>query len=214
MKKLSLFLLGLLAGVVPTAFAASTLFSDVDDAAWYYDAIESLEELEIIRGYDDDTYRPSNNVNRAELAVMLDRLITYIEDGESAYNLQKIEVSDSIPSESDGFSFTSDTYVDSYFLDGDSLFITAGYGGGCEDHEFQLMWDGELEDDSEATLYLLHDANNDMCEAYLTQILKFNLSPIRHAYENEFGSAEGEVSLDIYGGTQNGDKLNVDYSFD
>lgn len=214
MKKLSLFLLGLLAGVVPTAFAASTLFSDVDDTAWYFDAIENLEELEIVEGYEDDTYRPSNNVNRAELAVMLDRMISYLEDGESAYSLQKIEVTDSIPSESDGFSFTADTYTDSYFVDGDSLFVTAGYGGGCEDHEFQLMWDGEFVDGDEASLYLIHDANGDSCEAYATQILKFNLSSVRHAYESEFGSAEGDLSLDIYGGTQNGDKLRVDYRFD
>lgn len=214
MKKLSLFLIGLIAGIVPTAFAAATIFSDVNDTDWYYEAVTSLQEKGIVAGYDDDTYRPSNNVNRAELAVMLDRLITYIEDGDSLYSLQKIEITDSIPTDSDGFSFTSDIFVDGYFVDGDTLYVNAGYGGGCEDHEFQMMWDGNFEDSEHASLYLIHDANNDTCEAYATDNLKFNLSKVRTEYENEFGSSEGDLLLNIYTTASKTDKVRVDYSFD
>ena len=81
MKKIILALLiGIMIGAIPSAFAIAKLFSDVDQNQWYSDAVYSLTENGIIEGYDDDTYRPSNNVNRAELAVMLDRLLTHLEN--------------------------------------------------------------------------------------------------------------------------------------
>ena len=72
--------IGLILGI-PSGFALGELFSDVDSSAWYASAVESLTEKRIIAGYPDGTYGPSNYVNRAELAVVLDRILDYMEDG-------------------------------------------------------------------------------------------------------------------------------------
>lgn len=80
MKKIIYLLLaGIVFGSVGTAFALSQLFSDVPDNTWYSNAVNSLSEKEIIEGYEDGTFRPANDINRAEMAVMLDRAIHYVE---------------------------------------------------------------------------------------------------------------------------------------
>lgn len=79
-KTLLLLLAGVLLGST-VSFAASKFFSDVPADTWYSDAVVSLSEKGIITGYPDGTFGPSKNVNRAELAVMLNRLIEYVENG-------------------------------------------------------------------------------------------------------------------------------------
>ena len=62
-----------------TAGAAQTLtvppimhaFSDVPASSWAYDAIASLSGQGYITGYPDGTFKPSNNITRAEFANML-----------------------------------------------------------------------------------------------------------------------------------------------
>ncbi|MFC1655538.1 S-layer homology domain-containing protein [Patescibacteria group bacterium] len=80
-KTLMLILVGALLGST-VAFAASKFFSDVPADTWYSEAVASLSDKGIIEGYEDGTFGPTNNVNRAELAVMLDRLIDYMETSE------------------------------------------------------------------------------------------------------------------------------------
>lgn len=72
-----MFLIGLVAGVVPTAFAASMTFSDVPESVWYYDSVSSLYDRGIVEGYTDNTYRPDNPINRAEMAVILEREMNF-----------------------------------------------------------------------------------------------------------------------------------------
>ncbi len=80
MKKIiATLIIGIIIGSTST-FAASKLFSDVEQGQWYSDAVYNLVEKGIIEGYDDATFKPSNGVNRAELAVMLDRLLTHLEN--------------------------------------------------------------------------------------------------------------------------------------
>jgi hypothetical protein len=49
----------------------------------------------------------------------------------------------------------------------------AYYSGGCEDHHFNLFF--KLESTSKANLWIVHNANNDMCEAYIWESLEFDL---------------------------------------
>ncbi len=88
-KTVTLILVGILLGST-VAFAAVKMFSDVPSDAWYSDAVERLADKGIIAGYPDGTFGPTKNVNRAELAVMLDRLIEYIETGEVASSLDEV----------------------------------------------------------------------------------------------------------------------------
>ncbi|WP_412068996.1 hypothetical protein [Rubrivirga sp. IMCC43871] len=58
--------------------------------------------------------------------------------------------------------------VESASLDGDVLTAVVSYSGGCQEHTF------EPRSRSAATateLWLVHDAHNDTCEAYLTETL-------------------------------------------
>lgn len=81
------FLLGLLAGLVilPATYVLALSpvyydpFIDITEGAWYADAVKALQYAEIIEGYNDNTFRPSNNVSRAELAVMLNRLMDKLD---------------------------------------------------------------------------------------------------------------------------------------
>ena len=212
MKKLSFLLIGFIAGLIPTAFAA-TVFTDVEESSWYYEAVQSLSEKDIIKGYEDGSFKPSDNVNRAELAVTLDRLIDYLEPAEHEYTLSKIQVGADLPSDSDSFSFTSDTYTNYYFLDGDILYLSPGYGGGCENHSFEMIWDGSFTDSEHSNLYLIHDEQGETCKNYETQNLKFDLSTIRLAYETEFAVTEGDLQLRIYNKAEDGNSITVNYSF-
>jgi len=49
----------------------STSFSDVSATAWYATAVKTLASIGVINGYTDGTFRPNNNVTRAEFVTML-----------------------------------------------------------------------------------------------------------------------------------------------
>ncbi|MCD8067142.1 MAG: S-layer homology domain-containing protein [Oscillospiraceae bacterium] len=70
---------------VPTSASG---FSDVDDDAWYAEAVYGLVEaqygdetysLNIIQGYDDGTFRPEQEVTRAEFLTMIYRTAETLE---------------------------------------------------------------------------------------------------------------------------------------
>lgn len=58
-----------------TAQAAD--FSDVPADSKYYNAISEISELGVVTGYADGTFKPENNITKAELAVMIARLTPY-----------------------------------------------------------------------------------------------------------------------------------------
>jgi hypothetical protein len=70
---------------------------------------------------------------------------------------------------------------------GDSLIVVVSYGGGCQNHEFSLKTNGAFMKSLpvQLNLTLEHKANNDMCRAYLTQRIAFDLNPIRYKTGNE-----------------------------
>jgi hypothetical protein len=100
---------------------------------------------------------------------------------------------------------------------GDTLNMLVRYGGGCKRHYFWLYMSPSVFMESEpvqANLYLKHFANNDMCEAYVADSLKFNLAPIRDLYEQMYGP-QGSIRLNLfeYFTNQPGDFDTVLYSF-
>ncbi len=80
-KTILLISLGILITSTVT-YAATTFFSDVPEDTWYTAAVKDLTEKGIIEGYEDGTYRPEQDVSRAELAVMLNRLDQHVTTGE------------------------------------------------------------------------------------------------------------------------------------
>lgn len=74
------------------------------------------------------------------------------------------------------------------FIDGDCLYIKLSYSGGCEEHTIDLarMHPWTASSSSVPTFEIRHNANNDMCEAWLTQEFRFDLSEIRDQGFSEF----------------------------
>lgn len=70
MKKIGMmFLAGAI--LVTPSFAA---FSDLDSSHWAYDAISKMEETEILSGYSDGSFKPSNNITLAEFATIFTKI--------------------------------------------------------------------------------------------------------------------------------------------
>ncbi len=90
------------------------------------------------------------------------------------------------PQETDSFTLLESS------IEGDNLILLVRYGGGCEEHVWNLKTNGAYAKSMppQITLNLEHNANRDMCRALLTDTLEFNLKPIRYN-----GSLELDVKL-------------------
>ena len=100
----------------------------------------------------------------------------------------------------DGRDWGSDQYaVESAAVDGDRLTIEFSYAGGCQDHDFTLVLSSSFAESDPARLsaHLAHDANGDMCQAWLTNPFVFDLALVRERYQRIHGSGPGRVVLDI-----------------
>lgn len=63
---------------------------------------------------------------------------------------------------------------------GDFLQINLSYSGGCKIHDFEIIWDGIVYTDEPChmNLLLIHNANNDTCEALITKTVVVNLEEL------------------------------------
>jgi hypothetical protein len=49
-------------------------FKDIDQTRWSYPFIAAMAEEDIFEGYEDNTFRPKDNVTREQMAALLDRI--------------------------------------------------------------------------------------------------------------------------------------------
>lgn len=63
---------------------------------------------------------------------------------------------------------------------GDFLQINLSYSGGCKIHDFEIIWDGIVYTDEPChmNLLLIHNENNDTCEALITSTVVVNLEEL------------------------------------
>lgn len=71
---LILLVLGAFLAGTAAAYVAIDSFSDVPMGYWAYDDISWMEENGITTGYADGTFKPDNNVTRAEMSAFMHRL--------------------------------------------------------------------------------------------------------------------------------------------
>jgi len=92
-------------------------------------------------------------------------------------------------------------------IEGDILLLKVAYSGGCREHVFSFHSNGPVIKTLPpgADLIIYHDANNDTCEAWITEDLEVDLSPVR-APEHR------EVRIHIVDGGHNGD-TTVSYRY-
>lgn len=87
-------------------------------------------------------------------------------------------------------------------VDGDSLEIDLGYSGGCETHLFEICWpDGTFAytDPPSVTLALWHGGVEDLCDLYLEETQRFDLGPLKQAWQDESGSESGSLLIQLDG---------------
>ncbi|KAF0158764.1 MAG: hypothetical protein FD188_2428 [Ignavibacteria bacterium] len=90
--------------------------------------------------------------------------------------------------------------VDSAVIENNLLALSVSYSGGCRDHIIDLYaYTGILKSNPpQMNLVLSHNANGDMCEAYATRTIKFDLSKIKEYLGGQVGYT-GTVILNING---------------
>lgn len=64
-------------------YTSVNAFTDVPSFEWFNEQISTLARASVLTGYEDNTFRPNNNISRAELATILTRL-TVLVPTESA----------------------------------------------------------------------------------------------------------------------------------
>ena len=102
------------------------------------------------------------------------------------------------------FGATADRHTDPFALNaaavtGNILAVEVSYAGGCRRHEFVLTAAERFSASSpvQLAMVLTHDANEDPCEAYPTEQLRFDLSPIRQRFGAVYGRNSGTVELHL-----------------
>lgn len=91
--------------------------------------------------------------------------------------------------------------VNSAVIENNELVMSVSYSGGCATHLIDLYaYTGILKSNPpQMNLVLSHNANNDMCEAYITKTIRFDLNKIKEYLGGQVGGT-GTVILNI-GGT-------------
>ncbi|MFA7420874.1 MAG: hypothetical protein WCZ90_14420 [Melioribacteraceae bacterium] len=90
--------------------------------------------------------------------------------------------------------------VNSASIENNMLALSVSYGGGCREHIIDLYsYTGIMKSNPpQMSLVLSHNANNDMCEAYITKTIRFDLSKIKEYLGGQVGTT-GTVILNITG---------------
>jgi hypothetical protein len=84
----------------------------------------------------------------------------------------------------------------------DVLAVEVSYSGGCRNHELVLLAPRSFQTMSNSVqleITLIHDANDDTCEAFLTDLLRFDLLPIKRLYQLTYSRDTGTVFLRLDG---------------
>lgn len=100
------------------------------------------------------------------------------------------------PVESDPFDLKSIT------IEGDVAKITVAYSGGCRKHTFEIIWSESLTatNPPRTDLLIIHNANGDMCEAYITDTLIFNVSDFADTL------SLGDMFVNVINGSDTGEQ--------
>jgi hypothetical protein len=82
--------------------------------------------------------------------------------------------------------------VNSLLIDNDRLNFNLSYSGGCKEHQIELYAYNEIQKSNPAqvTVHLSHNANNDMCEAWITQNISFDLAKLKEYLKNNYGISD------------------------
>jgi hypothetical protein len=94
----------------------------------------------------------------------------------------------------------------------DILSISVSYSGGCQDHSFELIWNEQFFESSavQADLFLIHNNNDDVCEAYITEKLNFDISELINNYIDSYQNRDSFI-INVHDSEKN--RHRVQYFF-
>ena len=111
---------------------------------------------------------------------------------------QPLQIVTELPARGDTFSFAvgADDAMPLWIM-GDTLQMSVSYSGGCAVHDFSLFWNETFLEmyPVQAVLQLVHNNNGDMCEAYPTETLSFDLAPLKAVYQTAYQTNSGSVTI-------------------
>ena len=86
---------------------------------------------------------------------------------------------------------------------GDSLELDVAFGGGCRDHMFLLLSDGAWMESNpvQVGVRLAHDARGDNCKALVSRLLRFDLTPLKVAYNAAYQTTTGTIRINVRNST-------------
>jgi hypothetical protein len=74
-------------------------------------------------------------------------------------------------------NYPEDPFVlDSVFIENDRLLCIVSYSGGCYEHNFKLLYrENNIDNQPDINAFISHNGNGDLCEAWITDTLCFNI---------------------------------------
>ena len=96
-----------------------------------------------------------------------------------------------------------------------TLTANVSFSGGCAPHRFTLVANRRFtgSDPVQIDVSLAHEANDDRCEAYLTETYEFDLAPIGMRYRQVYGRSEGVIRIRLLGPEPSGRSTDLMYAF-
>ena len=96
-----------------------------------------------------------------------------------------------------------------------TLTATVSFSGGCALHRFTLVANRRFtaSDPVQIDVSIAHEANDDRCEAYLTETYEFDLAPIGMRYRQVFGRSEDVIRIRLLGPEPSGSSTDLMYTF-
>lgn len=84
---------------------------------------------------------------------------------------------------------------------GDSLEVTVAYSGGCTEHVFRYCWDGSFLESNpvQVPTSISHDGMLDPCDAYPSEMVSFDLLPLKADYEAAYGAGPATIEINLAG---------------
>ena len=94
-------------------------------------------------------------------------------------------------------------------LQSNFLVFNVSYGGGCEEHIFQLVSSSFMESyPVQVNIVLSHEDNDDPCDMWITETLMFNILPLQKSYQNSYNEESGTIVMNIEGWNES---INYDF---
>ncbi|MBQ4109920.1 MAG: S-layer homology domain-containing protein [Clostridia bacterium] len=121
--------------------SAATNFKDVKSSAVYYDAVMSLSENDILKGYEDGSFGPGLSITRAEMAAIIVRMLGYEKEAND------------IKGVTDYYDVDSDHWASGYVNAATDLEIIQGDGDGYFRPEDNVLYEEAIKMVVEAAGY-------------------------------------------------------------